>query len=135
MAQRDSQHPKYKGTNVHPPVLYEDLGLFVKYEEDPHVTIAEGQCLWALRQLLPQVPVPETYGWAQEGLYTFLYMELIPGLTLEKRWDSLARIEKVSVCKQLKSMITEFRCLRQEPTEQFIGKYYDSSINPSMLIG
>lgn len=124
VAQRDIQHPRYQGTDVHPPVVFEDLGLLVKYGEDPHVTIAEGQCLWALRQSLPRVPVPEIYGWAKEGFYTFLYMELLPGVTLEKRWGSLSRMEKVGVCEQLKTMTTEFHCLRQEPSEQFIGKYY-----------
>ncbi|CAM1506082.1 Fc.00g057230.m01.CDS01 [Cosmosporella sp. VM-42] len=132
VAQRDIQHPRYQGTTVHPPVVFEDLGLFVKYGEDPRVTIAEGQCLWALRQFLPQVPVPEIYGWAKEGLYTFLYMELMPGVTLEKRWDSLSRIEKVGVCKQLKTMVTEFHCLRPEPSKQFIGTHYDLSIDPSI---
>jgi aminoglycoside phosphotransferase len=125
MAQQDLQHPRYQGTTVHLPVVFEDLGLFVKYGEDPHVTIAEGQCLWAIRNFLPEVSAPEIYGWAQQGLCTFLYMELIPGVTLGKRWDSLSRIEKVDVCKQLKIMVTSFRSLHQEPSEQFVGKYHN----------
>lgn len=59
-------------------------------------------------------------------------MELIPGVTLKKRWDFLSRIEKVSICEQLKTMITEFHYLRQEPSEQYIGKYYNPSIDPSI---
>jgi hypothetical protein len=45
------------------PVQFESLNLLVKYGKE--ITIAEGQCLWALCHFLPsQVPVPEVYvGW------------------------------------------------------------------------
>ncbi|KAH7007376.1 hypothetical protein EDB80DRAFT_577251, partial [Ilyonectria destructans] len=94
-----------------PLVIFEDLGLLVKFGEDPFVTIAEGQCHWALRRLLPPVPVPEIYGWIQGGHFKFLYMEFVPRVTLKKRWNSLAQTEKERVCEQLKTIIIEFQTL------------------------
>jgi hypothetical protein len=43
------------------PVRFSALNLMVKYGS--YVTVAEGQCLWAIRRLLADaVPVPEVYG-------------------------------------------------------------------------
>lgn len=84
------------------------------------------------RRFLPQVPIPEIYGWPKEGIYTFLFMELMPGFTFEKWRESLSQIEKVGICRQLKAIITEFYSLCQEPSEQFIGKYYNLSIDLSI---
>lgn len=104
------------------PVFYGSLGLVVKLGQDPRVTVAEGQCLWALRRYSPQVPVPEIYGWAIEGKWVFLYMQLIKGTTLEKRWESLSRIERTGICEQLRLMLAELRQLRQDPNDRFLGK-------------
>jgi hypothetical protein len=61
---RANQRPGYLGESL--TVRFEALNLLVKYGKE--ITIAEGQCLWAIRRLLPyQVPVPEVYGWCQEG--------------------------------------------------------------------
>jgi hypothetical protein len=55
-----------QGPRPSQPVRFEALNLIVKYGRE--ITIAEGQCLWAIRRLLPyQVPVPEVYGWCEEG--------------------------------------------------------------------
>ena len=43
------------------PVRFEALNLIVKYGRE--TKISEGQCMWAIRRLLPnQPPVPEVYG-------------------------------------------------------------------------
>lgn len=103
-------------------VRFDALNLLVKYGKEE--TIAEGQCLWALHRLLSQqVPVPEVYGWCQEGPDIFIYMELIKGATLEHRWDTLVEEERVSVCQQLQAMIAALRTLEQDPEDQFLGTW------------
>ncbi|KAH7011273.1 kinase-like domain-containing protein [Ilyonectria destructans] len=121
LAKSATEDPYFKEHINHPPVLFEPLGLVVKFGKDPKVTIAEGQCLWSLHQLLPQVLVPEIYGWRQDGDNTFLYMELVQGVTLENQWDSLNRTERGGVCENLRDILTELRQLRQDPSDLFLG--------------
>ncbi|KAK0105042.1 hypothetical protein ONS95_004590 [Cadophora gregata] len=100
---------------------FEALGLIVKFGRE--ITIAEGQCLWAIRQHFHhhQVSVPEVYGWCEESGEVFIYMELIQGITLEDRWESLPRQERLNVCEQLRAMLVELRTLRQDPNYYFLG--------------
>ena len=101
-------------------VRFEDLKLVVKYGNK--ITIAEALCLWAIRRFLPdQVPVPEVYGWCEDGGEFFIYMELIQGETLEKKWESLSKPERIDVCGQLRVMLSELRSLKQDPENQFLG--------------
>lgn len=103
------------------PIPFESLNLMVKYGDD--ITIAEGQCLWALRRLLPsQVPVPEVYGWCEDNGEVFVYMELVKGVTLENRWESLSKQEREIVCDQLRTMLLALRNLQQDPKDQFLGE-------------
>ncbi len=118
---RANQRPGYLGDSL--PVRFEALNLLVKYGKD--ITIADGQCLWAIRRLLPyQVPIPEVYGWCQEGGEVFIYMELVQGVTLENRWESLSKQEKVKVCEQLRVILSALRKLRQDPKDQFLGECF-----------
>ena len=104
-----------------PPVICEDLGLLVKYGEG--ITIAEGQCLLALRQLLPDtVPVPEVYGWREDDGQVFIYMELVNGITLEKSWDNMNKEDRIAVCHQLRHMVDAWRNLKQDVKSPFVGK-------------
>ncbi|KAF3490864.1 uncharacterized protein GIQ15_00381 [Arthroderma uncinatum] len=103
------------------PVRYEQLGLIVKYGRAPQVTVAEGQLLWALRRVLPTVPVPEVYGWTHDNGQVFIYMELVQGVTLEQRWESLDRVERIEICEQLRVMILELRKLQHAPGDFFLG--------------
>ncbi|RDB28922.1 hypothetical protein Hypma_016123 [Hypsizygus marmoreus] len=101
-------------------IWYPDLGLVVKYglEVDPR----EGQCLWAIRRFLGDaIPVPEVYGWSTYDQYGFIYMELIQGMTLEERWDSLGEEERLGVCDELHRMVKSLRRLQQDPEDQFVG--------------
>ncbi len=71
------------------PVRFEHLNLIVKF--GPHVSIAEAQCLWAIKVALrDEVHVPEVCGWRVDGGDVFIYMQLIRGKTLKDRWDSLS---------------------------------------------
>ncbi|KAF4993412.1 hypothetical protein FGRMN_6499 [Fusarium graminum] len=121
LAKSESQEPNFHHRSYHRPVIFESLGLVVKFGKEPSVSIAEGQCLWALRRCLPSVPVPEIYGWTEEDDQIFLYIQLLQGATLEKRWETLCDDERVSVCGQLRDMISDLRQLKQEPEDQFLG--------------
>ncbi|ROT42204.1 phosphotransferase enzyme family protein [Sodiomyces alkalinus F11] len=103
------------------PVRYEDIRLLVKFGREPDVTEGEAQCFWALRRVLPQVPVPEVYGWTHDKDQVFIYMELVRGFTLEEAWNSMSSEEKVDICQQLKLYISELRTLRHAPGEFFLG--------------
>lgn len=102
-----------------PPVRFPSLNFFVKYGSE--ITIAEGQCLWAIRRTLPSIPVPEVYGWRWDNDEVFIYMELIDGVTLESVWRDLDLEEKLDICKQLRPMLEDLRDLKQDPSDTFIG--------------
>ncbi|KAL2070322.1 hypothetical protein VTL71DRAFT_13348 [Oculimacula yallundae] len=102
-----------------PPVSFPSMNLIVKYGRS--ITKAEGQCLWAVHRLCPNVPVPEVYGWCQDGGETFIYTQLIGGATLEHEWPGMDVEEKYEICTQLHGMLNELRQLRQDPSDQFIG--------------
>lgn len=103
------------------PVRFPSLNLLVKYGNE--IKISEGQCLWALRRLLPEVPVPEVYGWCEDGRQVFIYMELIQGDTLEDRWEELVEEDRMQICKQLKLMIGSLNRLEQDPLDNYVGVY------------
>lgn len=102
-----------------PPVLFPSLNILVKYGSE--ITIAEGQCLWAIRRTLPTILVPEVYGWRRDNDEVFIYMELVNGVTLESVWRDLDLEEKLDICKQLRSMLEDLRGLQQDPSDTFIG--------------
>jgi len=105
--------------------VFPSLNLLIKYGWE--ITIAEGQCLWAIRHLLRDlVPVPEVYGWCQDGKDTFIYMELIQGATLEEWWPDMATRERQDICEQLRKMVDSLRTLRQPAHDRFIGKHMTS---------
>jgi len=113
LAEGAVQHPRYVNDFERPPVRFRDLGLLVKYGWPPKVTIAEGQCLWALRRNMPRVPVPEIFGWVEHEGCVFLFMELVNGVTLEERSPSLSREERHGVCEDLRSMLADLHQLHQ----------------------
>jgi hypothetical protein len=54
-------------------VPFFSMNLLVKYGTT--LSIAEGQCMWAIRHTLgQQVPVPEVYGWCRDGKEVFIYI-------------------------------------------------------------
>lgn len=106
-----------------PPVIFECLGLLVKFGR--RVTVAEAQCMWAVRKLLgDKVPVPEVFGWRVQNTVVFIYMQLIRGDTLADRWDNLSEENKLSICHDLHGMITSLRELQYDDTcGPFIGEF------------
>ncbi|KXG50572.1 Aminoglycoside phosphotransferase [Penicillium griseofulvum] len=103
-----------------PPVIFKDLGLFVKWGSE--MRISEGQSLYDIgRCLKDRVPVPEIYGWRTEGHQVFIYMEYLPGQTLDQVWDILEPDDRGSICSELRTIIDNLRQLEQEPDDRFIG--------------
>ncbi|KAI1771437.1 kinase-like domain-containing protein [Hypoxylon cercidicola] len=103
-----------------PPILYEELGLVVKYGSV--ITIAEAQCLWYFNQHMKDaVPTPELFGWCQDDGETFIYMEFVDGDTLEDAWPSLSSEDQDLICGQLRTCVEAWRSLRQETEPYYIG--------------
>ncbi|KAI7763754.1 hypothetical protein LZL87_011611 [Fusarium oxysporum] len=103
-------------------VIFESLGLVVKFGKEPRVTIAEGQCLWWLHRHLSSVLVPEIYGWTEDGGEVFLYMQLVEGVTLEKRWEFLNKEDKTGICEQLRDMVIDLRQVKHDSNDEFLGQ-------------
>ncbi|KAI1978196.1 hypothetical protein LOZ53_005640 [Ophidiomyces ophidiicola] len=110
-------------TNPRPaPIKFEELGLLVKFGH--HVAVDEALCLRALRQsplLAKKIPVPEVYGWRVHPDTVLIYMELIRGDTIQDRWDSLSKLDKASICDQLREIVSSLREVKQDPGDSFIG--------------
>lgn len=105
----------------HKTVIIDDMNLLVKFGYT--VRVEEALNLWMVKRSFgDKVPVPEVFGWRidEEGI-VFIYMELIPGQTLETRWESLSSIDKESVRSDLCGVISTLRELEQDPSDQYIG--------------
>lgn len=86
------------------------------------MTTNEAQCLWLIKKELgDDIPVPEVYGWRIDGDDVFIYMELIHGVTLKSRWNSMSRADKETVCGDLSRIMTSLRAVDQAPSESFVG--------------
>lgn len=112
------------GQWAHKPwaVPFFSIKLLVKY--GPSFSIAEGQCLRAIRTTLgEQVPVPEVYGWCQDSGEVFIYMQLVEGQALGNIWDTLIQTDRVQLTRQLRDIIKSLRLLRQASTTMFIGEF------------
>jgi hypothetical protein len=114
-------NPRLRGTLGSCTTKFDSLNILVKYGED--ITVSEAHCLRALRRLLPdEVPVPEVYGWCEDSGEVFIYMELIPGVTLESQWATLSDQARKDVSSQLRTIVKGLRKLHQDPGDQFLGK-------------
>jgi hypothetical protein len=106
--------------------VFDDLNLLVKFGLKE--SIAEGQCLYTVRLVLgPSVPVPEVYAWRNEGEESFIFMELLDGLTLEARWADLSTEERDSVAQELRGILHTLREAKQHSGYQFVGMSYQLS--------
>jgi hypothetical protein len=111
-----------------PPVKFEELNLIVKF--GLNVSTSEALCLWAIRKFLDgQVPVPEVYGWDSDGQRVFIYMQLIHGVTLFERYDSLSSDDKRAICQDLRRVMSKLRDIRQSPSNQVIGMFHYLCVN------
>ncbi len=106
----------------HPdPLIIPSLGLLVKYGAD--VTMAEIETQVLMRERLQgRVPIPEVFGWAEDGGQRFMYMSLVDGDTLQERFRAMNESERQTVCMELRSMVNAWRSLTQE-SDGYIGKY------------
>lgn len=103
-----------------PPVIFENMRLFVKWGSA--VRVSEAQCLYAVRRFLgDDVPVPEVYGWRTDGDEKFIYMEYTEGQTLEKVWDVMEPGDQISICHELRTIYDNLRQLEQDSSDPFIG--------------
>lgn len=104
-----------------PPMRFPSMGLLVKYGTE--ITIAEAQCLLFIHTELSQtVPVPEVFGWCKDNNQVFVYMELVDGITLEKRWDTMVEYDRLAICKQIRHMVDAWRSLKNNYAPPFIGE-------------
>ncbi|KAF4812382.1 hypothetical protein CGCSCA5_v009226 [Colletotrichum siamense] len=115
-----------------PPVIIRDLGLFIKYGR--LVTIVEASTQIMVREKLQgKVPVPEVFGWVNDGGQGFMYMSLVEGDTLEERWSEIAEDERLYVCKELRVMVDAWRAWKQDESERYIGSHFKQPLNDIIL--
>ena len=116
-------------------VPFPALGIVVKFGPRPGQTsetggilarftsLSEAQSLYAVRHFLgKRVPVPEVYAFVHDDNQSFLYMELVQGVTIRECWADLSDDTKMDLCAQLKPMMHALRELEQDPSDSFIGK-------------
>ncbi|KAK4173100.1 phosphotransferase enzyme family protein, partial [Triangularia setosa] len=113
-----AQDPRTKRRDF---ALTEELGLIGKFGPPLQIVGTKGQCLWALRHVMPEVPVPEVYGWTRDGGQNFIYMELVQGYTLAEQWDHLNPTAQIDICNQPSTMVAKLRELRHPLGELFLG--------------
>lgn len=106
------------------PVSLPSLGLFIKYGGDVTFTEADTQIFVykQLRQLDYPIPIPEVFGYAEDGGQRFIYMALMEGKTLQERFAKLTEMELQAICAELKGMVDAWRrVLKQDPADLYIG--------------
>lgn len=103
-----------------PPVVFEDMGLLVKWGISTSIT--EAVVLYAIRRFLKgRVPVPEVYGWRTEGDINYIYMEHVTGTTLESAWDLMSTEDRAAICSKLRTICDALRQLEQDPADTYVG--------------
>ncbi|EEU34230.1 uncharacterized protein NECHADRAFT_85499 [Fusarium vanettenii 77-13-4] len=128
-----SGHYRARSLSHPPPVLVPSLGLAVKYGAD--VTIAEAETQVLMREKLKdRVPIPEVFGWAEDGGQMFIYMSLVEGDTLQARYSTMSQRERQAVCKELRSMVNAWRAITQE-RDRYIGSIRKRPLNDIFVTG
>jgi hypothetical protein len=122
---KESGNVRATSFNRPPPVVIPSLGLVVKYGGD--VTVIEAETQMMVRgQLQGRVPVPEIFGWTEDGGQGFIYMSLIKGEMLQERWGEMNDDERQAVCEELRDMVEAWRALKQDGHDQYIGESVSS---------
>ncbi|KAF5020383.1 hypothetical protein F66182_7591 [Fusarium sp. NRRL 66182] len=127
-----SDHTRAACFDHPPPVLIPSLGLAVKYGTSVTIAEVETQMLMS-EKLRGRVPVPEVFGWADDGGQQFLYMSLVEGDTLQSRFSTMNESERQAVCKELRSMVKAWRTLTQE-SDKYIGKSSHDGLPLSQVV-
>ncbi|PKY05734.1 hypothetical protein P168DRAFT_130015 [Aspergillus campestris IBT 28561] len=127
-----TNNPHSTSFNRPPPVKFPSLGLIVKYGADVTVTEARTQQL-VYERLSGVVPVPEVFGWTEDGEQVFIYMALVEGETLEKRWGVLNEEEREAICKELNGMVKAWRSLEYPDQGLYVGSLNNHPLNDIFL--
>ncbi|KAK3984643.1 phosphotransferase enzyme family protein [Cladorrhinum sp. PSN332] len=114
------------------PVRIPSLGLLVKYGAGVLYSEYEAQ-LFVYQQLQGRVLVPELYGWTQDAGQGFIYMALIEGETLERRWKGMTGEEKRNLALELREMVDTWRSLTQPGYVSYIGVVGMQALNDRTL--
>lgn len=115
-------HVKSLDTTKQGILMFPGMQLVVKF--GPRVTVEEAVTMWAITKLFEyQIPVLELFGWRSFQNEVFIYMELIQGVTMKQLWSDpgLSDPDRLSLCKQLRQMISSLRQLQHESGDMFIG--------------
>jgi hypothetical protein len=102
------------------PVVFPELNLLVKWGGT--VRRENGLTMVAVRKTLPDVPVPEVYGWRTYGHNVFLYMELIDERTLDSSLKDMTVDDRMSIILDLQTILDELARLKQDVNDPFIVK-------------
>lgn len=104
-----------------PPVRFPaPLNLLVKYGRE--ITIAEGQCLWAIRKFLGgRSPRPRSLRVVSRRGRDF-YLHGAGGWAYEGAMGALSREDQFVLCEQLRGIVAALRRLEQDPEERFVGR-------------
>jgi aminoglycoside phosphotransferase (APT) family kinase protein len=102
-------------------VRYPELNILVKFGVE--VTQSEAQSLLVANTFLRhKVPVPELFGWCRSDREFFIYMQLIPGPTLEECWPAMTEMQKIKVCSELAQVFRNLHSLKRTQNDTFVGK-------------
>lgn len=112
---------QYTGQRV---TIFKELNLVVKLGSPRDGRLEEALTMQALRKAFPggEVPVPEVFGCRNHNDTQFVYMSLVPGVSLSKAWDELKAEDKVSICDQLGRVHSHLLSLSQGVSGGFVGK-------------
>lgn len=103
--------------------MFEELNLVVKYGGPLQVRTEGALAMHAIHAAFPKddVPVPELFGWRVEDGATYVYMELVPGITLADAWSDLAEDEKVAIEKEMKRIAGRLKSIERPQGHDLIG--------------
>lgn len=114
---------EYAGNADYGTVTLPDLGVFVKWGREDLVRIEEAQSLQAVRRAFPnnEVPFPELVAWRSQAYINYIYMSLVPGVTLSSRWSTLITGEWATIADQLGEFLKTLRSVRQR-SDEYVGE-------------
>ncbi|KAL8420379.1 hypothetical protein RB594_003245 [Gaeumannomyces avenae] len=110
------------------PVMVPAMGLLVKYGADVTRVELETQ-IWVREQLDGRVPIPEVFGWAEDGGQGFIYMALVDGKPLQELWGGMTEGQRFAICQDLREMAHAWKNLKPPTNEPYIGSLGDRRLN------
>lgn len=112
---------QYPGQRI---AIFKELNLVIKLGSPQDGRLEEALTMQALRKIFPggEVPVPEIFGCRTYKGTHFIYMSLVPGVSLSKGWDELNADDKVSICDQLGRIQSYLLSLGQGASGGFVGR-------------